>query len=70
MAVIGVSITLGITAPAACAFAADTPLPSAGDAPHPATATATAAPDRTYTAVSNVMKTKHDTVKNSISNIR
>jgi hypothetical protein len=26
--------------------------------------------NRTYTAVSNIMKTKHDTVKNSISNIR
>ena len=26
--------------------------------------------NRCYTAVSNVMKTKHDTVKNSISNIR
>lgn len=26
--------------------------------------------NRSYTAVSNVMKTKHDTVKNSISNIR
>ena len=25
---------------------------------------------RQYTAVSNIMKTKHDTVKNSISNIR
>jgi hypothetical protein len=25
---------------------------------------------RMYTAVSNIMKTKHDTVKNSISNIR
>ncbi len=25
---------------------------------------------RSYTAVSNIMKTKHDTVKNSISNIR
>lgn len=25
---------------------------------------------RVYTAVSNIMKTKHDTVKNSISNIR
>lgn len=26
--------------------------------------------DRSFTAVSNIMKTKHDTVKNSISNIR
>ncbi|HEV8629096.1 MAG TPA: alpha/beta hydrolase fold domain-containing protein [Thermoanaerobaculia bacterium] len=26
--------------------------------------------NRTYTAVSNIMKTKHDTVKNSISNVR
>jgi hypothetical protein len=26
--------------------------------------------NRSYTAVSNIMKTKHDTVKNSISNIR
>ena len=26
--------------------------------------------NRAYTAVSNIMKTKHDTVKNSISNIR
>jgi hypothetical protein len=26
--------------------------------------------NRNYTAVSNIMKTKHDTVKNSISNIR
>ena len=26
--------------------------------------------NRQYTAVSNIMKTKHDTVKNSISNIR
>jgi predicted nuclease with TOPRIM domain len=25
---------------------------------------------RSYTAISNIMKTKHDTVKNSISNIR
>ena len=25
---------------------------------------------RTYTAISNIMKTKHDTVKNSISNVR
>ena len=25
---------------------------------------------RSYTAVSNIMKTKHDTVKNSISNVR
>jgi len=25
---------------------------------------------RIYSAVSNIMKTKHDTVKNSISNIR
>jgi len=25
---------------------------------------------RSYTSVSNVMKTKHDTVKNSIGNIR
>jgi hypothetical protein len=28
------------------------------------------AENRAYTAVSNIMKTKHDTVKNSISNIR
>jgi len=28
------------------------------------------ADQRFYTAVSNIMKTKHDTVKNSISNIR
>ena len=28
------------------------------------------AKNRTYTAVSNIMKTKHDTVKNSISNVR
>lgn len=26
--------------------------------------------NRQYTAISNVMKTKHDTVKNSISNVR
>lgn len=26
--------------------------------------------NRAYTTVSNIMKTKHDTVKNSISNIR
>jgi hypothetical protein len=26
--------------------------------------------NRSYTAVSNIMKTKHDTVKNSISNVR
>ncbi len=26
--------------------------------------------NRSYTAVSNILKTKHDTVKNSISNIR
>ena len=26
--------------------------------------------NRRYTAVSNIMKTKHDTVKNSISNVR
>jgi hypothetical protein len=26
--------------------------------------------NREYAAVSNIMKTKHDTVKNSISNIR
>jgi hypothetical protein len=26
--------------------------------------------NRQYTAVSNIMKTKHDTVKNSISNVR
>jgi len=26
--------------------------------------------NRTYTAVSNIMKTRHDTVKNSISNVR
>jgi hypothetical protein len=26
--------------------------------------------NRTYTAISNVLKTKHDTVKNSISNVR
>lgn len=26
--------------------------------------------NRSYTALSNIMKTKHDTVKNSISNIR
>jgi hypothetical protein len=26
--------------------------------------------NRSYTAVSNIMRTKHDTVKNSISNIR
>jgi hypothetical protein len=26
--------------------------------------------NRQYTMVSNIMKTKHDTVKNSISNIR
>mgnify|MGYP001165606961 CR=1 FL=1 len=26
--------------------------------------------NRTYTAISNIMKTKHDTVKNSISNVR
>ncbi len=26
--------------------------------------------NRSFTAVSNIMKTKHDTVKNSISNIR
>jgi translation elongation factor EF-1beta len=26
--------------------------------------------NRAFTAVSNIMKTKHDTVKNSISNIR
>ncbi|MFL5939194.1 MAG: hypothetical protein ACJ75Q_02670 [Gaiellaceae bacterium] len=25
---------------------------------------------RTFTAISNIMKTKHDTVKNSISNVR
>jgi hypothetical protein len=28
------------------------------------------AENRSYTAVSNIMKTKHDTVKNSISNVR
>jgi hypothetical protein len=28
------------------------------------------AENRAYTAVSNIMKTKHDTAKNSISNIR
>ena len=26
--------------------------------------------NRQFTAISNIMKTKHDTVKNSISNIR
>ena len=26
--------------------------------------------NRSYTAISNIMKTKHDTVKNSIGNIR
>jgi hypothetical protein len=26
--------------------------------------------NRSYTAVSNIMKTKHDTIKNSISNVR
>jgi hypothetical protein len=26
--------------------------------------------NRQYTAVSNIMKTKHDTVKNTIANIR
>jgi hypothetical protein len=26
--------------------------------------------NRSYTAISNIMKTKHDTVKNSISNVR
>jgi hypothetical protein len=26
--------------------------------------------NRAYTAISNIMKTKHDTVKNSIGNIR
>ena len=26
--------------------------------------------NRTFTAVSNIMKTKHDTVKNSIGNIK
>lgn len=26
--------------------------------------------NRSYTAVTNIMKTKHDTVKNSISNVR
>src|SRR5262249_36048758 len=31
---------------------------------------ATQSENRAYTAVSNIMKTKHDTVKNSISNIR
>ena len=33
-------------------------------------AQADTAPTRSYTAVSNIMKTKHDTVKNSISNVR
>ena len=28
------------------------------------------AENRSYTAVSNIMKTKHDTVKNSINNVR
>jgi len=28
------------------------------------------AENRAYTAVSNIMKTKHDTVKNTISNVR
>lgn len=26
--------------------------------------------NRSYTAISNIMKTKHDTVKNSINNVR
>jgi hypothetical protein len=31
---------------------------------------AATASGRVYTAISNIMKTKHDTVKNSISNVR
>jgi hypothetical protein len=30
----------------------------------------TAQAESSYTTVSNIMKTKHDTVKNSISNVR
>jgi hypothetical protein len=32
--------------------------------------TALAKENRSYTAISNIMKTKHDTIKNSLSNVR
>jgi hypothetical protein len=69
LAALGATIALGMLVPANPAFAADSPPSSAGDTGQTSTTT-TDTTSRSYTAVSNIMKTKHDTVKNSIANVR
>jgi hypothetical protein len=68
LAAFGVSMALFTFVAANPALAADSPLPVASDAGQTA-ATVTDTVSRTYAAIS-IMKTKHDTVKNSISNVR
>jgi hypothetical protein len=80
LAIFGASVVFGALAPPAVAFAADLPVPAGSDSSQVAATSTNDLPtvvagssdtaDRTYTAVSNILKTKHDTVKNSISNIR
>jgi hypothetical protein len=69
LAALGATVALGMLMPTTPALAAGSPQPAAGATGQ----TSTTVPDttiRTATAVSNIMKTKHDTVKNSISNVR
>ena len=75
VAVLAATLVGAIAAPVSLA---DSPSPV--PLPYPSTAVATGGgvdgsvgvgtAARSYTAISNVMKTKHDTVKNSISNVR
>jgi hypothetical protein len=43
---------------------------SATAAKQPGTRSNTGSSNRSYSTIGNIMKTKHDTVKNSISNVR
>jgi hypothetical protein len=75
IAILTVAIAAAITAPTCLASApAPVPLPfpptprTAGDGSCGSASAETSEPS--YTAISNIMKAKHDTVKNSISNVR
>jgi hypothetical protein len=78
LALIVVALTVALFAMIMVSSAsADTPSPpSPAPLPYPPTGVATGidssggTAERSYTAISNIMKSKHDTVTNSISNVR
>jgi hypothetical protein len=65
----GATVAPGMLMPMNSAFAAESPPSTGGDAGQ-TSSTTTDTTSRSYAAISNIMKTKHDTVKNSISNVR